>query len=171
MTFINVTGGAQTHFSSLLFPNVLRYSTSPTKSQLNHWLFVSTPWCARLHAPTRRQCLQNLSFNCFRSPTPCTAWGVKLIVSKVPKKQTKGTKSADLWQWKGGGGGQKNKKSLRTSYMEAPKEDRDQSHRSDFRYPEWGSNNNQMPICFGISTLAPNRLRGWCVPCCARIEF
>ena len=103
MTFINVTGGAQTHFSSLLFPNVLRYSTSPTKSQLNHWLFVSTPWCARLHAPTRRQCLQNLSFNCFRSPTPCTAWGVKLIVSKVPKKQTKGTKSADLWQWKGGG--------------------------------------------------------------------
>ena len=38
----------------------------------------------------------------------------------VPKKQKKGTKSAELWQWQGGRGS-KNPKMLRTSYMEAPK--------------------------------------------------
>ena len=37
----------------------------------------------------------------------------------VPKKQKKGTKSAELWQWQGGRGS-KNPKISRTSYMEAP---------------------------------------------------
>ena len=104
----------------------------------------------------------------------------------VPKEQTKvtkGTKSADLWQWQGGRGS-KNPKMLRTSYMdmEAPlfesmrrmvENEMSKRRRSSFKVEPLitesiqntlkKSNENKFPVKFpakNISTFQPSKERG-----------